>query len=343
MAVNSYKGVFGSTHGRTYTPLIKGAYFEATSGISRLAWGMGLFNNKIMGAVALACSDYEVPPLIAGIAADLPEEMWNRERHTGSEQDFTWSGSRGTGVNKVTYKTPDSMLCSAQDWHPGEPGFQQHIWQATFGPDAVVFVTHPKCVSEEGSQRPNFWHGNAILPRTAQWKDVLIAVHNLPEDDWMGFTHAYFPVSAFDAWEIRDGWAFAQKGEGYLALTAARGLEMVKRGNNAFRELRSYGKRNVWLAQLGRAALDGPLADFQQKILAQPPDFEDLSVRYRSLRGQELRFGWQGPLLLDGVEQPLAGFKHYENPYCVADQPARQMEIRYGDEMLRLIFEKVTE
>lgn len=343
MAVNSFKGVFGSTHGHTYTPFIKGAALEATSGISRLAWGMGAFNHHIMGVVALASSDYEIPPIIEAIAADLPEEMWNREHHGGTEQDFAASGSVGSGIDKVTYKTPDYMLCSAQDWNAGQPGYQQHIWQATFGPEAVVFVTHPKCSSEEGSHRPNFWHGNAVLPRVAQWKDVLVAVHRLPDDDWMGFTHAYFPVCSFDAWELRDGWAFAQKDNGYIALTAARGIELVERGNNAYRELRSYGLRNVWLVQMGRAALDGDFAAFQEKVLSQPVAFEDLAVRYQTLSGQDLAFGWEGPLLLDGKEQPITGFKHYENPYCEADLPAKQLEIRYGDEMMRLTFENVRE
>jgi hypothetical protein len=343
MAVNSYKGVFGSTHGRAYTQHIKGGYFEATSGIARLAWGMGIFNDKVMGTVALACSDYEVPPMIAAIAADLPEEMWNRERHAGDLLEFAMSGSRGMEVNKVTYKTPDYMLCSAQDWHPGEPGYQQHIWQATFGPRAVAFVNHPKCASEDNSQRPGFWHGNAVLPRVAQWKDVLVSVHDLPEDDWMGFTHAYFPVYAFDAWELRGGWIFGQKGDGYIAMTAARGLELMRRGNNAFRELRSYGARNVWLAQMGRAAQDGTFAEFQQRVLGQPLVFDELAVCYHSLRGQEIAFGWQGPLLVDGVEQPLAGFKHYENPYCTAELADRQMDITFGDEMLRLNFEQVKE
>jgi hypothetical protein len=343
MAVNSYKGVFGSTHGRTYTQFIKGASFEATSGISRLAWGMGLFNDRIMGTVALACAAYEIPPQIASIAADLPDELWNRERHAGSEQDFASSGSRGTEVNKVTYKTPDYMLCSAQDWQPGQPGYQQHIWQATFSPEAVVFVTHPKCSSEEGSHRPNFWHGNAVLPRVAQWKDVLVAVHNLPEDDWMGFTHAYFPVHAFDGYVLHDGWAFAHKGDGYIALTTAMGLELVTTGNNAFRELRSYGTRNIWLGCMGRAVLDGSFEEFQQKILLQPPAFDGHSVRYQTLRGQELVFGWEGPLLLDGQEQPITGFKHYDNIYCQADLPASQMDIQFGDELLRLMFEKKAE
>jgi hypothetical protein len=343
LAINSYKGTFGSTHGRTYTQFIKGGFFEATAGMSRLAWGMGVFNDHIMGVVAIATSEYQVPDLIASIAADQLDEVWNRERILGSEEDFRASGSRGTGVNKVTYKTPDYMLASAQDWHPGEPGYQQHIWQATLGPAAVVFVTHPTCADEGGSHRPNYWHGNAILPRTAQYKDVLVSVHNLPVDDWMGFTHAYFPAAAFDEQVLRDGWAFARTGEGYLAITAARGIELVTLGDNAFRELRSDGVQNVWLVQMGRAALDGSFTDFQEKVLARPLTFGDLDVRYETLRGQVLTFGWQGPLALDGEAQPLNNFKHMENPYCVVDFPVSSMEVTYGDLAMRLVFEKSQE
>ena len=50
---------------------------------------------------------------------------------------------------------------------------------------------------------------NVILPRVAQWKDVLIAAYQLLKDDWMGFTHAYFPIHAFDEHVLRQGWAFA--------------------------------------------------------------------------------------------------------------------------------------
>jgi hypothetical protein len=346
MALNSYKGTFGSTHGRTYTPHIKGARRESTAGISRLMWGLGVFNDKIRASVSLACMEnYGFPLILGDIAADLPEEMWNRERHAGQLEEWC---DRATGeweVNKVTYKTPDYMLCSAQDYHPGESGVQQHIWQATLGPDAVVFVTHPPCLSEEGSHRPNFWHGNVVLPRVAQWKDVLIAVHKLPDDDWLGFTHAYFPAWAFDEQVLRDAaranghvWAFACKGEGYLALTAARGLEFMTRGDNAYRELRSYGQHNVWVCHMGRAVLDGDFGEFQNKILALDMSFDELSVRCATLRGERLAFGWEGPLMRNNQEQPIAGFKHYDNPYCAADLPASQMDIRYGEQIMRLNF-----
>ena len=41
----------------------------------------------------------------------------------------------------------------------------------------------------------------------------------------------------------------------------------------------------------------------------------------------------------NGEEQPITGFKHYENPYCVAEYPAAQMDIRYGEQVMRLDFE----
>jgi len=105
---------------------------------------MGVFNSHIRATVSLACMEnYGFPAIIGEIAADLPEEMWNRERHAGQLEEWCDRETGDWEVNKATYKTPDYMLCSAQDYHPGESGVQQHIWQATLGPDAVVFVSHP--------------------------------------------------------------------------------------------------------------------------------------------------------------------------------------------------------
>ena len=326
MALNSFQGVFGSTHGRTYTPMIKGGHLEPTSGIGRLMWGMGIWNDSIRGTVSLACSDYELPTIVASIAADT-SDMWHKEHHPG--------------VNKVTYRTRDYMLCSAQDYRPGQKGYQQHIWQATLGPEAVTFVTHPPCVSQEGSHRPNFWHGNYVLPRVAQWQDVLIAVHSLPDAtrDWLGFTHAYLPIYAFDEHKLQDGWMFARKGSGYLALRAAQGIDRVKTGPSAFRELRSHGKENVWLCHMGREATDGAFENFQAKVRALEVTFDGLSVTCQTLRGETLSFGWEGPLLVDGEAQQISDFRHYDGPFCSADLPARQLDMGYGEYMLRLHFE----
>jgi hypothetical protein len=156
----------------------------------------------------------------------------------------------------------------------------------------------------------------------------------------MGFTHAYFPIYAFDEYTLRDGWAFARKGGGYLALTASQGFELIRHGYYAFRELRSYGLDNIWLCQMGRRSLDGDFAEFQEKVLAMPLAFEDRFVRCTTLRGEALSFSWDAPFLRDGQEKSLSGFEHYENPFVAAGYPCKQMDIGFGEDLLRLNFEK---
>ena len=93
LAVNSFKGVFGSSHGRTYAPYIKDAFREPTSGITRLLWGKGIFNGSIRGTVSLACAvNYQLPPVIEAIAIDPADEIWSRERHAGQLEE--WCESR---------------------------------------------------------------------------------------------------------------------------------------------------------------------------------------------------------------------------------------------------------
>ena len=339
LAVNSFKGVFGSSHGRTYAPYIKDAFREPTSGITRLLWGKGIFNGSIRGTVSLACAvNYQLPPVIEAIAIDPADEIWSRERHAGQLEAWCDREEGEWAVDKVTYKTPDYMLSSAQDYRPGRFGYQQHIWQATLAPEAVVFVTHPPCLSEDGSHRPNFWHGNVVLPRVAQWKDLLVAVHQLPEDDWLGFTHAYFPVYAFDEHEIRDGWACARVGEGYLAITASAGFTLTESGKSAFRELRSYGQNNVWMVQMGREELDGSFAEFVEKVTALDIIFEEDSVHLTSLRGDSIDFGWQGPLLVNEQEQEIGGFLHFDNPYSSTELGSEKMSIQFMDLLMQLDF-----
>jgi hypothetical protein len=57
---------------------------------------------------------------------------------------------------------------------------------------------------------------------------------------------------------------------------------------------------------------------------------------HRGLLAISYQFDWSGPLLVDGQAEPIAGFKHVENPYALAEFPAESMEIGYGEDMLRL-------
>jgi hypothetical protein len=296
---------------------------------------MGNFNENVMGTVSLACcKHYELPEILQKIGIESPAAFWNRENH-GSEQLSTGTCQ----VNKVSYRTKNYMLSSAQDYRPGKRGLREHIWQATLGPDAIVYVNHPTCMSEDDTRQPNLWAGNGILPRVAQWGDVLISIHKLPPDDWLGFTHAYFPALSFDEYQIQGKWVFARKGDGYLALRAAKGLEFIKEGQTAFRELRSFGTENIWLCHMGQKLLDGSFDEFQQAIENLRMNFDHLSANFDTLRGDALSFDWEGPFMVNNQEQALTGFKHYENIYSVTDLSATQIDIFFQDEGIRLKFQ----
>jgi len=337
LALNSFRGIFGSTCDAADTGGTMNGRLGATAGISRLMWGMGVYNTQTAGTVALACSnEYDLPSLIADIACFLPEGIWSRERHRRTASDKTSEGV--WQVNKASYKTEAYMLASAQDYYPGQPGRVENIWRATMGPDAVVFVNHPVCMSEHNARRPNFWRGNGILPRVAQWHNSLVALYKLPEDDPLGFTHAYFPIYAFDEYYLTDRWAFARKGNAYLAIMASQGVDLISEGPNALRELRSTGGENVWLCQMGQRERSGDFENFRDKILSLAVESQGLSVRFVNLEGQRVSFSWEGPFVVDGEVQELSGFKHYDSPFCVAELPAEEMGIRFGAWLMKLHF-----
>src|SRR5690606_2086590 len=129
-------------------------------------------------------------------------------------------------------------------YRPDQRGRREQIRQATLGPEALVFTNHPTSFSQSDSRDAGWRVGNGVLPRVAQLHDTLIALYNLPQDDWLGFTHAYFPVFAFDEHAVAEGWAFARAGRAYLALWAARGMALMEEGPDAQRELRSAGLQN---------------------------------------------------------------------------------------------------
>ncbi len=88
MALHTYRGIMGSSHGRTYAWLIKGGRREDATNTARLMFGMGLYNNPSnLGTVPLATSTYRCPPVIAEIAADLHAPRLFRERHSLNMED----------------------------------------------------------------------------------------------------------------------------------------------------------------------------------------------------------------------------------------------------------------
>ncbi len=410
MALNSFQGVFGSTHGRSYAPMKQHACQEDTTDTLRLLFGMGTFAlDGNMSAAALTLSRYQLPPAIRAVARDQGRIYENRQRmgirldalaRWGLKPDNFEDGmhlltleaylhprtventlrmfdrcgwwenaffapfkryrgllralrrlgllpllvrllkrdlTRNTReeVNIFTYRTPATMLSTAQDYRKGFGGDQQHIWQATLGPEAVCFTTHP-ANRQEGT--PNAWTGSGLLPRAAQYRNLVIAIYRLrripalyvPVDRFA--THAWLPRDQFDAVVEKGGWLFARKGVGYLALRSMQPTTWQDDG----RELLAVGRRHIWLCQLGWAGEDGDFEQFMDAISRAEVRFHGLQVTYQSPRYGQVRFGWRGPLRVNGKPIPLKDYPRYQNPYVQASFDPPRITLRAGGHILRL-------
>jgi hypothetical protein len=417
-ALNSFKGVFGSTHGRAYENTKKWASNEGTTDTAKLLFGTGVFSGyDNMSAVAFALSRYRVPQAIEAAAG--ADHLENRQRmgirlsemeKWGLRPDNFEDGMlyltleaylhprtiantlrmfdtcnwwqnafldafqpyrrllkalgavgglpllarflerdacRNTReeVNLYTYKTPDYMLSTAQDYRPGYGGDQQHIWQATLGQEAVCFTTHPAKI--EGVT-PSYWAGSGLLPRAAQYRNVAVVVYNIRKIPalyvpvWHFYTHAWLPKDKFDEVVERDNWIFARRGDGYLALRsqhpyfwneqAAKSEEIVfrKEAEDFGREVIVPGKQNIWVCQMGSKTENGGFREFVEAIAGAEIYFDGLNVRYHAPRMGLVSFGWKGAFSVDGAVIPLGDYPRYDNPYVRADFDPGEIKVTAG-------------
>ncbi len=242
-------------------------------------------------------------------------------------------------VNIYTYRTPDYMLSSAQDYRAGYGGDQQHVWSAALGSRAIVFTTHP--VSNR-SESPSEWVGNGTMPRVAQVKNVLIAAYNIWT--WPGlyvthsdrYTHAWFPRSEFDETRDQGGWLLGRKGNGYVALWSQEPRHWQTEGPWKDKEVIAPGRKNIWICELGSRAQDGTFPQFVEKVSHAAITTHGLHARYRSPSQGLLEFGWTGPCRHNETPVQLHDYDRYRNPYVTAAFPADGIEVRSKNHWLRL-------
>ncbi|MFO7976434.1 MAG: hypothetical protein R6V12_17570, partial [Candidatus Hydrogenedentota bacterium] len=218
------------------------------------------------------------------------------------------------------------LLSSAQDYRVGYGGDQHHIWQATLGPNAVCFTSHP---AQYTGDTPNYWTGEGWLPRVAQYRNVAIIVYNAEDKpglyfpETLDFTHAWLPRDQFDEVVEQDGWIFARKGEGYLAFQSQHPYSwQTEPGEDQNRELLVPGRQNIYLCEVGSRRQHGTFAAFMAAIEQAEVVFDPSGVTYSSPSQGRLQFGWTGEFLRNGRPVELDGYPRYDNPYVHAEFPS---------------------
>jgi len=254
-------------------------------------------------------------------------------------------------VNIYTYRTPDYMLSTAQDWRKGYGGDQQSIWQATLDLDAVVFTTHPGNERWDGPT-PRYWTGYGTMPRAIQAKNVVISLYDvytgeaLYVDNQPLYTHAFLDKDQFDEAFKEDGWFFARKGDAYVALWASdpsADWEVNDDPDHADLgdfEIIADGEKTIWICELGSASDYVDFAAFRAAILDASliADAEALTVDYDSPSQGRLQMAWDGPLTQDGTPLDVSDFPRYANPYAAAEFPGEVISFSHAGQSLTLNF-----
>lgn len=424
MALNQYRGVFGSTHGRAYEKNKKYGFREATSSIFRLLFGTNSFQEGNIAAVSFALSEnYHMPRALYEIATDFDRpEMINRQRmgirvsdaeQWGLEYDsledgmsflsfeayahpkticltiqmldeYRWWQNRFFApfarckrliewarrfrvlplgawlyekdltrhireeVNIYTYRTPDYMLSSAQDYRKGYGGFQHHIWQATLDSEAVCFTTHPGATGgDDTSSFPNYWTGSGYLPRVAQHKNVAIVLYKVPRRSGiylrhpLAFTHAWFPQDRFDEVVEENGWVFGRKNQGYIALWSREPYRWQMEDKEK-RELIAYGRENVWVCEMGREETHGSFQAFIDAVSSANIRTRGLRISYESPAQGLLTFGWRRGFFHNGKRILLERYPRYHNPYMHVEFPGTRVRMEHNEHWLELSWDAVT-
>jgi hypothetical protein len=292
MAINSYKGYLSCSQGRIYEKDLKGNYNNATTSLLWIAYGKGNLNNSTYATVSLCVSDYQPPNYNAYISLD-PEESIIFKNHQGPD-NF---------VDLYTFKNSYGLLSSAVEYRPGHRGYSEHVIHSIVSPEAVIWINHPGEEAELGTGRPSFWAGNGILPKVDQYQDIAIVHYNIDPLNDIAYTHAYFPIAAFEQTEITNNWIFGKKGDSYVALYAKNGIEQQTKGQNQNREFISRGRENTWIIRNSNVLQFADFSQFKESVLeAEIIEIQE-EFKFNDPIHGVVQSSWQGPFFVDGEVQ----------------------------------------
>jgi hypothetical protein len=115
LASNSWRGVHGAAHGRSYTTTLRSSRFEETAPIMWALWGMGALNLAVLPVTTLITSKrYVLPPMIVKVAHSLNKTWHGRQVYRGKYRFTSDLLERPYASDLHVWRTGDGMLSSVQ-------------------------------------------------------------------------------------------------------------------------------------------------------------------------------------------------------------------------------------
>lgn len=340
LASNSWRGVHGAAHGRSYTTTLRSSRFEETAPIMWALWGMGALNLAVLPVAALITSKrYLLPPMIIKVAHSLNKEWHGRQVYRGKYRFTSDLLDRPYASDLQVWRTSDGMLSSVQDYRSGLPGLQEHVWGATLSTEVQVFASYPAAFSHATSVRPNAWAGHLVLPRVRQYENVILAIYALNEQLYPNFTHLWFPTPWMDEFVKKGSWIAGRVGNGYVAVATPGGFSPIKSGDTAHQEWIPNSLGALYISVLGDKKRNKDFKSFVRKLSEPNFDEKALSISWKYKRRFEM--SWNGPFHVDGVSEQLKGglpemAPRLVNPAVTLESNGTLFDAAFGGENLKI-------
>jgi len=254
------------------------------------------------------------------------------------------NGAALQNADTYTYKTKDYSMYTAQAYHPGTYGAQQHIFGMNINNHFSIYHTHPALDKDVDFSSPSYWVGYGHFPHSVQDKNVNLSIYNIPEEkgmmemDLLDFTHAYFPSEKFDTTFIDGNYVFGKKGETYCAFIGKNDFYFRE---NATDDIVQEGKQTFWITEAGSKSQDGSFGKFVERIRSNEVSFNQktLELNYRSNgKNYELKFG--ADFKLDG-KKTSTNYSRYDSPYVKAEKKDETLTFEFNGKSLHLDFENL--
>ena len=249
--------------------------------------------------------------------------------------------------NIYTYRNQYYQLSGVQDFQKGFMSMQKHIWQASLDENAFVYTNTPEAIGQGPQDFMGGWNPRATLYKNTgviqydrEFMPLEVEILDGLLNIFIGmrfYIHAYFPRYAFDTVLQQSKWTFGKKGDGYIALYSYEPTRWV----NDY-ELRVFGRKNVWIVELGSVDEYGSFENFTSNILQANLDVKPqelgYNVNYNSPTRGLVNVDWNSPLRVNNKEINLGPYPRYNNTYCQEDYGDRNITIQYNSQILNLDF-----
>jgi hypothetical protein len=340
LASNSWRGVHGAAHGRSYTTTLRSSRFEETAPIMWALWGMGALNLAVLPVATLITSKkYVLPPMIVKVAHSLTKTWHGRQVYRGKYRFTSDLLDRPYASDLHVWRTADGMLSSVQDYRAGLPGLQEHVWGATLSTEVQVFASYPAAFSHATSVRPNAWAGHLVLPRVRQYENVALAIYALNDELLPDFTHLWFPTPWMNEFVHKGSWIAGRVGDGYIAVATPGGFAPLTSGDTAHQEFIPNGNGALYVTILGDKKEYKDFKSFVRKL--NEPTFDEKNLTISWKHKKKFALSWTGPFHVDGKSEQLVGGlpevpPRLDNPAVTLKATDDILDASFGKEKLKI-------